>query len=115
MSLEQEMKFIIGQVTQFCVRGWGGRGNKRCNIVPILCQALQFQEVSFLSFFHIAFSLEVVLVKQAQEHHWSSVVKGDDRGTYVLVGEEAERVKEIHSRLEHLTSDKLVSAIQLLG
>jgi len=53
-------------------------------------------------------SLEVVLVKQAQEHHWSSVVKGDDRGTYVLVGEEAERVKEIHSRLEHLTSDKLV-------
>ena len=55
------------------------------------------------------FSLEVVLVKQAQEHHWSSVIKGDDRGTYELVGEEAERVKEIHSRLEHLTSDKIVS------
>ena len=57
----------------------------------------------------IFFSLEVVLVKQAQEHHWSSVIKGDDRGMYELVGEEAERVKEIHSRLEHLTSDKIVS------
>lgn len=48
-------------------------------------------------------------MKQAEEHHWSSVVKGDDRGEYVLIGEEAERVKEIHSRLEHLTSDKLVT------
>ena len=48
-------------------------------------------------------------MKQAGEHHWSSVVKGDDRGEYVLIGEEAERVKEIHSRLEHLTSDKLVT------
>ena len=55
------------------------------------------------------FSLELVLVKQVHEHHWSSVVKGDDRGVYELVGEEAERVKEIHNRLEHLTSDKLVS------
>lgn len=53
-------------------------------------------------------SVEVVLVKQTQEHHWSSVVKGDDRGKYELVGEEAERVKEIHNRLEHLTSDKPV-------
>ena len=55
------------------------------------------------------FSLELVLVKQVHEHHWSSVVKGDDRGMYELVGEEAERVKEIHNRLEHLTSDKVVS------
>ena len=50
-------------------------------------------------------------MKQAEEHHWSSVVKGNDRGEYVLIGEEAERVKEIHSRLEHHTSDKLVSNI----
>ena len=61
--------------------------------------------------FIIVISLELVLVKQAEEHHWSSVVKGDDRGKYELVGEEAERVKEIHSRLEHLTSDKLVSTL----
>ena len=54
-------------------------------------------------------SLELVLVKQVHEHHWSSVVKGDDRGVYELVGEEAERVKQIHNRLEHLTSDKVVS------
>ncbi|KAJ7360499.1 NudC domain-containing protein 1 [Desmophyllum pertusum] len=27
-------------------------------------------------------SLELVLVKQIHEHHWSSVVKGDDRGVY---------------------------------
>ena len=60
-------------------------------------------------FFMNLFSVEVVLVKQTQEHHWSSVVKGDDRGKYELVGEEAERVKEIHNRLEHLTSDKPVS------
>lgn len=53
-------------------------------------------------------SLELVLVKQVHEHHWSSVVQGDDRGVYELVGEEAERVKEIHNRLEHLTSDKMV-------
>lgn len=48
-------------------------------------------------------------MKQVHEHHWSSVVQGDDRGMYELVGEEAERVKEIHNRLEHLTSDKVVS------
>ena len=48
-------------------------------------------------------------MKQTQEHHWSSVVRGDERGTYELVGEDAERVKEIHNRLEHLTSDKPVS------
>ena len=61
--------------------------------------------------FSLLCSLELVLVKQVHEHHWSSVVKGDDRGVYELVGEEAERVKEIHSRLEHLTSDKVVSEI----
>ena len=54
-------------------------------------------------------------MKQAEEHHWSSVVKGDDRGEYVLIGEEAERVKEIHSRLEHLTSDKLVTNYNSIG
>lgn len=53
-------------------------------------------------------SLELILVKQVQEHHWSSVVQGDDRGVYELVGEEAQRVEEIHNRLEHLTSDKMV-------
>lgn len=50
-------------------------------------------------------------MKQVQEHHWSSVVQGDDRGVYELVGEEAQRVEEIHNRLEHLTSDKLVCEI----
>ena len=50
-------------------------------------------------------------MKQTQEHHWSSVVRGDERGTYKLVGEDAERVKEIHNRLEHLTSDKPVSLL----
>lgn len=50
-------------------------------------------------------------MKQIHEHHWSSVVKGDDRGVYELVGEEAERVKDIHNRLEHLTSDKMVSKV----
>ena len=56
----------------------------------------------------LVFRLELVLIKQVQEHHWSSVVKGDDRGEYELIGEEADRVKEIHKRLEHLSSDKLV-------
>lgn len=52
-------------------------------------------------------------MKQVDEHHWSSVVKGDDRGVYELVGEEAERVKEIHNRLEHLTSEKMVSKLSI--
>ncbi|XP_015750055.1 PREDICTED: nudC domain-containing protein 1-like [Acropora digitifera] len=51
-------------------------------------------------------------MKQTQEHHWSSVVRGDERGTYELVGEDAERVKEIHNRLEHLTSDKPVGDLR---
>ncbi|XP_031560322.1 nudC domain-containing protein 1-like [Actinia tenebrosa] len=55
-------------------------------------------------------SLEIVLEKQSTEHHWSSVVAGDTKGKYILQGEEAKRVQEIHERLEHLTSDKLVSS-----
>ena len=65
----------------------------------------------FVIILWICFSVEVVLMKQTQEHHWSSVVRGDERGTYELVGEDAERVKEIHNRLEHLTSDKPVSLL----
>jgi hypothetical protein len=54
-------------------------------------------------------SLEIILQKQSTEHHWSSVVVGDTKGQYIVQGEEAKRVQEIHERLEHLTSDKLVS------
>ena len=52
--------------------------------------------------------LEVTLQKHVTEHHWSTVVTGDERGRYELVGDEAKRVQDIHERLEHLTSDKLV-------
>lgn len=37
------------------------------------------------------------------------MVVGDTKGKYILQGEEAKRVQEIHERLEHLTSDKQVS------
>lgn len=39
------------------------------------------------------------------------MVVGDTKGKYILQGEEAKRVQEIHERLEHLTSDKQVSDI----
>ena len=42
------------------------------------------------------------------------MVVDDDRGHYELTGEEAERVKEIHERLEHLTSEKLVKKYNFL-
>ncbi|EDO36733.1 predicted protein [Nematostella vectensis] len=51
-------------------------------------------------------SLEIVLDKVVPEHHWSTVVESDDRGKYIMDGEEAERLNEVHQQLEQYTSDK---------
>ena len=53
--------------------------------------------------------MEVHLVKQQEEHHWTSVVPGDERGVYSADPAELDRRNEVLKTLDQFTSDKMVS------
>ena len=45
------------------------------------------------------------MVKKSSGDFWSNVVEDDKNGVHDILGEEEERINEVHEGLSHLTSD----------